>query len=229
MQLGMTQDKLAAMSNTNVRTIQRAEGSASVQMETVGSIAAALQLTVADIVQKPILDDAGNELDEFNVVVLRPISSGKVLLDMICGSFSTKLQCEAEPTAENIEALSAVVERLEGILPNPWQSPMEDVSLTLAEKLREAVSLSKQLSELEKSGICAYAGSYTASAQVPRYDADEGMMYTRTGQKHEPVTACRVLIDRVGLERVVHEVNDKWEQPARQPAKERNIDDEVPF
>jgi DNA-binding XRE family transcriptional regulator len=227
--LNMTQEKLAAMSNTNVRTVQRAEGNASVQMETVASIAAALKLTVSDIIQQAVLDGDGNKIDEFNAVVLRPIVSGKILMDMICDSFSAKLTCNAEPTTQNIDALSVLVERIEGMLPDPWRPPMEDVSLSLAERLRLSVTLAEQLSGLEKADISVYAGTYTASAQVPRYDMDEGHMYIRGGQRFEPVTACRVLVDRSGLEFVVHEVADKWEQPPRQAPKLTVADDEIPF
>jgi hypothetical protein len=159
-------------------------------------------------------DEEGNQLDEFNAVVLRPGTSGKALMDMIYASFSASLTCNAEPTASNVEALSALAERLEGMLPNPWETPMERVSLGLAERLRMAVTLSDQLSDLAASGISVYAGAYTASAQVPRYDVDEGHMYTRVSQKFEPVTACRILIDRSGLERVIEKVTDKWELPA---------------
>jgi transcriptional regulator with XRE-family HTH domain len=228
--MNMTQEKLAAMSNTNVRTIQRAERGASVQMETIASIAAALTLTVNDIIQEPMLDEKGNELDEFNAVVLRPVTSGKVLMDMVCNSFSARLACNAEPTAENVDALSEFVDKLEGMLPNPWQVPMERFSLSLAERLRTAVSVSDHLARLADFGISVYVGAYTASAQVPHYDLDEGAMYTRIGQKVEPVTACRVLIDRSGLERVVEKVTDKWEPPQpRHADKLLGIDDDIPF
>lgn len=219
------------MSNTNVRTIQRAESGASVQMETIASLAAALNLTVADIIEEPMLDEKGNELGEFNAVVLRPVSSGKMLMDMVCDSFSAKLTCKAEPTADNVEALSSFVEQLERMLPNPWRDVTEDVPLSLAERLRVAVSISDQLSRLADFRISVYIGTYTASAQVPRYDMDEGHMYVHIRQRFEPVTACHVLIDGSGLERVVEQVTDKWEAPPpRQPEKPLGIDDDIiPF
>jgi transcriptional regulator with XRE-family HTH domain len=48
-QLGMTQDKLAAMSNVDIRTVQRAEKGERIQLETVASLAAALKVTVPEL------------------------------------------------------------------------------------------------------------------------------------------------------------------------------------
>jgi hypothetical protein len=53
------------------------------------------------------------ETSESNAVVLRRITSGKTLIDLVCGSFSGKLYCAAEPTEENINALTDMVERIE--------------------------------------------------------------------------------------------------------------------
>ena len=228
--MSLTQEKLAAMSNTNVRTVQRAESGAAVQMETAASLAAALNFTVADIIKKPMLDEEGKSLDEFNAVALRPISSSKMLMDVVCDSFSAKLTCKAEPTAENIEALVSFSEMLEEMLPDPWSSAMENVSLSFADRIRVSVSLSDRLSRLDDLNISVYAGTYTASAKVPRYDVDEGHMYTHVRQKFEPVTACRVLVDRSGLERVVEQVSDKWEAPSPcQSEKPLGTDDEIPY
>src|SRR5262245_52885436 len=111
MQHGMTQEKLAAMSKVNIRTIQRAERSEHLQLETVASIAAALKVTVSALTA-PGVDDAGstarteengNEHGN-NAVVLRPVTSGKALLDMLHDSFTGRLSCEVEPTETNIDA-----------------------------------------------------------------------------------------------------------------------------
>lgn len=230
--LGMTQDKLAAMSNTNIRTIQRAENGASVQIDTVAGIAAALNLTVTDILVTPVHDSEGNEVDEFNAVVLRPTTSGKMLMDMITESFTTKLLCDAEPTSKNVAVLSAVVENLEGMLPNPWDSPFDTTKITLSERLRQSVVLSEKISALRNHGISVYAGTYTASVQIPRFDADEGHMYTHSSQKFEPVAICRIRIGDASVERIVEEVTDKWIQSLPHLQKSnRNLDEdsEVPF
>src|SRR5947207_10000406 len=48
-QQSMTQEKLAAMSKVNHRTIQRAEDSASLQLDTLASLAASLGVTVGEL------------------------------------------------------------------------------------------------------------------------------------------------------------------------------------
>ena len=158
---------------------------------------------------------------------LRRITSGKTLIDLVYGSFSGELYCAAEPTEENIDALTDMIERIEKLIPNPWGTPMEAESLTLAQRLREAPAITARLAELEKFGITVFAGTYTARAQVPRYDMDEGHMYTRMNQKFEPVTVCRVSINPAGVERVTVTVSDEWQDQA--PSPPPPIDDDIPF
>ena len=167
------------------------------------------------------------ETSESNAVVLRRITSGKTLIDLVCGSFSGKLYCAAEPTEENIDALTDMVERIERLIPQPWVPPFEAESLSLAQRLREALAITAQLAELEKFGIAVFAGTYTARAQVPHYDPDEGCMAIRITQKFEPVTVCRVSINPVGVERVTVKVSDEWQDQA--PSPPPPIDDDLPF
>jgi transcriptional regulator with XRE-family HTH domain len=225
----MTQEKLAAMCRVNHRTVQRAERGESLQLETLASLAAALGVTVGDLTLTdgdPERTDQP-ETSESNAVVLRRITSGKTLIDLLCGSFSGKLYCAAEPTEENIDALTDMVERIEKFIPNPWEAPMEAESLTLAQRLREALAITAQLAALEKCGIAVFAGAYTARAQVPRYDLDDGQMYTTMNQRFEPVTVCRVSINPVGVERVIVKVSDEWQEQA--PSLPPTVDDVIPF
>ncbi|SRR6266446_3835307 len=148
-------------------------------------------------------------------------------MDLVSGSFSGKLYCAAEPTEENINALADVVERIEKLIPNPWETPMEAPSLTLSQCLREALAITAQLAELEKFGVAVFAGTYTARAQVPHYDVDEGHMYTKTNQRFEAVTVCRVSINPVGVERVTVKVSDEWQDETT--FSPLPTDDEIPF
>jgi transcriptional regulator with XRE-family HTH domain len=228
-QQGMTQEKLAAMSNVNIRTIQRAEKSEFLHLETVASLAAALKVTVPELTVSDStrrIDNGDTADDERNAVVLRRITSGKALLDILCDSFSGKLYCEVDPTADNVEALTAMVEEIERLIPNPWATPQESISMSLAERLRTAVAWTKKLAALETFDVGIFAGTYTARAQVPHYDLDEGHMYTSARTPFEPVTICRIMLEKKDKDRIVLKVTDKWTEPA--PTKPESID-EFPF
>jgi transcriptional regulator with XRE-family HTH domain len=225
----MTQEKLGAMCKVNHRTVQRAERGESLQLDTLASLAATLGVTVGELT---LTDGDPDEIDqpetsESNAVVLRRITSGKTLIDIVCGSFSGKIYCAAEPTEENIDALTDMIERIEKLIPQPWETPMEAESLTLAQRLREALAIGARLPELEKFGITVFAGTHMARAQVPRYDVDEGLMCTWMNQRFEPVTVCRVSISPVGVERVTVKVSDEWQDQA--PPAPPPIDDDIPF
>ena len=225
----MTQDKLALMSGVSQRTVQRAERGEPLQLETLASLAPALGVIVGELTRTegdPERTDQP-ETSETNAVVLRRITSGKALIDLVCGSFSGHLDCAAEPTEENINALTDMVERIGKLIPSPWETPMEAQSPTLAQRLREALAITVRLVELEELGVAVFAGTYTARAQVPHYDEDEGHMCTRGNQGFEPVTVCRVSINPVGVERVTVKVSDEWQESA--PSPPLPVDDDIPF
>ena len=222
------------MSNVNIRTIQRAEKSEYLQLETVASLAAALKVTVTDLAMNADTADrheaSGQDEEagrENNAVVLRRITSGKALLDIVCNSFSGKLDCEVEPTADNIEALSDMVEEIESFIPDPWETPMDATPLSLAARLRSAVALTAKISALEAFDVGVFAGGYTALAQVPRYDVEEGCMYIRDRFPFQPVTICRIMLEKQNHERVVIKVTDKWVATA--PAAPEAADGDIPF
>jgi hypothetical protein len=89
-------------------------------------------------------------------VVLRRMTSGIALIELICDSFSGKLYCAAEPTEGNIVALTHIVERVERLIPDPWASPFEAERLTLAQRLREALAITSGLAS-QRPGIDARA------------------------------------------------------------------------
>ena len=217
------------MCKVNHRTVQRAERGEALQLDTLAGLAAALGVNIGELTLTDGDPDQINhsETSESNVVVLRQITSGMALIDLICSSFSGRLYCAAEPTERNINALTDMVERIEKLIPTPWQSPLEAEDLSLAQRLREALAITARLAELEKLGVAVFAGTYMASAQVPRFDYDEGHMYVRTNQKFEPVTVCHVSINPIGAERVTVKVSDQWQEQA--PSTPPSIDDEIPF
>lgn len=121
------------MSKVNHRTVQRAERSESLQLDTLASLAATLGVTVGELTLTNGDPDQTDqtETSESNAVVLRRITSGKTLIDLVCDSFSGKLYCAAEPTEENINTLTDMIERVEKLIPKPWETPMEAETLTL--------------------------------------------------------------------------------------------------
>lgn len=155
----------------------------------------------------------------------------EVLLDILCDSFSGHLDCAADPTQENVDALTAVVEHIENRIPNPWETPMEADGLTLAQRLREGLALTAKIEALEQLGLAVFAGTYTARAQVPHYDMDEGCMGVRLTQKFEPVKVSRVRIAPAGIDRATVKVSDQWREPAPPKAQvpDLSLDNDIPF
>lgn len=210
----------------------RAERGEFLQLDTLASLAAALRVTVDEVTVPENGDEQldRSEMSESKAVVLRRMTSGMALVKLIRDSFSGKLYCVAEPTEDNIGTLTELVERIERLIPQPWVLPFEAESLSLAQRLREALAITSQLAELEKFGIAVFAGTYTARAKVPHYDPDEGCMATWTTQKFEPVTVCRISIHLIGVDRVTVKVSDEWrDEDLPPPFLPPASDDEIPF
>lgn len=234
----MTQEKLGHMSNVNRRTVQRAERGSSLQMETLSSLAAALDVPVSQIVTIGTPPEDVDDLNAKSLVVLNRIRSGMTLLNIVRNSFEGAITCEADPTSENVEAMTAVVERLEELMPQPWASLHDQVQLALSERIRTAVTIGGYLKKLEEQGIAFFAGTYTARTQMPLYDVDEMAMYITSRIPFELVTICRVVVAPLSQgERMTTKASDIY-VPSKAPAFETldelqvdadRTDDDIPF
>jgi transcriptional regulator with XRE-family HTH domain len=220
--LGYTQELLATKAGIDRRTIQRAESSnRALQLETAAQLAAALQVSVQELKFGGEVNGSAPapESVQVNAVVLKRTLSGKAVVDALLGAFSARLECDIDPDAEQAAPLIEFVKELEKLAPDPWDlDRLREGALSLSERIEWALRLSSHMAQLDAAGIGVFAGNYTASALVPRYDSDEGCLYTRTTQKPEPQTVCLVRIGPSTTERHVVSVADRWE-----------LDDEFPF
>ena len=227
---GKTQEVLAAMSGIDRRTIQRAESGKAVQMESLSSIASALNVPLTQIIEATDNDkDDVENLAAQSLIVLRPIQSGMGLINLVQSSFDGKMTCEAEPTTENIDVLTALISTIEEMMPDPWRTPTEKPAPSLSSQLRQAVTLTELIKQLSAFGITAFVGTYTASAQVPYYDMDEGHMYVTNRTPYKLVTICRVMIAQTTRgDRITLKVDDLY-VPPKATALEPDSTENIPF
>lgn len=227
---GMTQDKLGIMSNVDRRTIQRAEVSKPMQMESLSSIASALNVPLPQILGSSNGRDdyQAEELLAQSLIVLRPVQSGMALINSVCGSFDAKISCEAEPNVDNIEVLTAFIEGVEGIMPDPWRAPIDEPGFVLSARLRMAVGMNEQIKQLEEFGISVFTGIYTAKTQIPRYDLDEGHMYVTNTTPFEQVTICRIMVAAAKQDRITLKVDDLYVPPKASSLEATDTED-MPF
>lgn len=232
---GMTQEKLALMSRVDRRTVQRAEQGTKLQMETLSSLAAALNVPVSQIIVTGMLSEEIDELKSKSLVVLNRIESGIALLNIVRDSYEGTITCEADPNPKNIEALTAIVTKLEELMPQPWSQPHNRIQFPLSERLRTAVAIGEHLRQLEAQGVGFYAGTYTARTQVPAHDYDSGEMYITDRFPYELVTMCRVIVAPLSQgDRITTKANDIFvpPKPVGSPddgAAQTNGSDDIPF
>lgn len=227
-QLGFTQEKLAAMSAINIRTIQRAENGEPLELETFNQIAQALNTTPLVIQTRRVEDDDGGNENGF--VVLRPTVEGAKLVLAVRNSFETEVEYDAEPTDETIELLIDLVSKLNAVSPKHWDEEWVRgfTKPGDADVLRIQLEATKLITQLAAHGIDVFVGSYFAARKVPIM-GEEGL-YTSTNQKKTPQTVVRVRISNTGLERIKIAVDDEWKAPKVEDfSRGPDFDDEIPF
>lgn len=192
--LGMTQEKLAAMSNVQVRTIQRLEAGAPVSLETLADVAAALRWTPEAMGKAPDGDPAPEDAPWS--ASLRRVGSARSVFEVLEPVLLAKLECRVSPTRESLVPLKRLVLQLEAQMPpEEWDTPRWDTApVSLADRLDAMAELEEALSAIEALGLALYAGRYTELAIVPRWDMDEGCYFTKTSFRPEPVELARLVI-----------------------------------
>ncbi len=216
------------MSNVDRRTVQRAEAGKPLQIETMSSIASALNVQLRDILDE---SNSTNEYDPTSksLIVLHRAHSGMQLLNTVRDCFKGSITCEAEPTDQNIDVLESLVGTIESHLPDPWELPNTQRSTALSEQLRIAVKLGQQIKQLSEHDISVFAGTYAAKTRVPIYDPDEGRMYVHSKQSYVLVTLCRLIVapysrgERISIN--TEDIYDQWLIPPSEP----DPNQEIPF
>ncbi|MDZ5453904.1 hypothetical protein [Labrys sp. ZIDIC5] len=151
------------------------------------------------------------------------------MIDLLLGAFSANIACDAEPNRENLEILTEVITEIEKFIPDPWELPITKIGWPLASRLRSAVDMTDRLEALKEHSIRLFAGAYTASAQIPYYDSEDGHMCVLSTQPFKPVSVCRVVLTTSALDRLTVQVDDMFIPPAPTPPITSAEESEVPF
>ena len=118
--LGYSQQNVADKSRVNVRTISRAEGGFSVSNESAASIAAALETTPQALMAEGKRADAHVPLG--GAFTLHRVRSGRAIIDALDRGAMCKIECDVEPTRENLELLKSLANQLETNMAEPLNS-----------------------------------------------------------------------------------------------------------
>lgn len=212
---GISQEKLALMANVNKRTIQRAEKGAPIALETAAFIAEAIGVTPLALRAAQLeIFEAGKKV--WNEVVLVPVSSGRRIVDALRSAFEGDVIYDVEPTTENIELLAKLASILDPFKPAPWEIPSALYDPDQATILKKQAELNEIIPNLLEMGINIYLGTYPASRQKPKYDMDEGCMYTRNSFSFESAPVALLVVSDTTASHLMRKPDDFY-------------NDEIPF
>ena len=222
----LTQEALAHQARVNVRTVQRAESGHPLHAETVAEIAAVLGLPPAGLIRPgPAKEQevAAAEVEESQTQVLKKVDRGEMVIATLERSVMAVLGCSAEPTAETMPALRALIQSLEALIRKPWD-PEDTPPLrfeSLLDRLDAVANVNAGLAEVERHGMALFMGVSSEYVKVPRW-SEEGLMATHVGQRPEYVRAARFMIAEYTAERLRVPADVVW-------PLEIEPDDDIPF
>ena len=224
--MGMTQEKLAILSNVSERTVQRAEAGANMRLDTLADFAAALELPLSELA----LDPDDNERD----VGLRLVRTARDLIDDLAKAGVAKFDCEIDPDPEEMETLLTLVGLIEERLPTPWDLDQHPAATSLGDKIRYAAQIKELIEKLGTSRVGLYAATSWINAKYPRWDMDEGHRYTHDRHSYEKVMTLRMIITRSSDDRIFRKAIGHWgldEAPPPESVRAfgDDLDDDVPF
>lgn len=174
---GITQEKLAAMSNLKSRTIQRAEAGHPVAPETLAFIAEALEVEPVRLRgrQGDLFEpDEGTppEPQREGEVILVPCNSGRRLVEKLRSLEFAALEYDVEPTEETLDAIKALGRIYEKAFTDVFVPRMDrDEPISDVEALDLQVFANKALAEAASLGLRVFMGLY--HARVPDWRMDE--------------------------------------------------------
>jgi transcriptional regulator with XRE-family HTH domain len=221
--MGMTQEKLAILSNVSERTVQRAEAGATMRLDTLADFAAALQVPLSELVLD--VDNAGYEMD----VSLRRLMAGRAVLDDLVKAGVAVFDCEVDPNDAEMEEVLTLIRFIEGRLPTPWEFDQHPAAVSLSEKVQFGSDLTKRLERLAGFGIGLFGAPTWISAKYPYWDSDEGCRYTRDRQPYERVMMLRLVLARSIEAKIYRKPQTGWGLDEAPPVTISDFDDGVPF
>lgn len=212
---GISQEKLALMANVNKRTIQRAEKGAPIALETAAFIAEAVGVTAASL-RSTQLEFFEPDKKAWNDVVLVPVNSGRRIIDALRASFESEVSFDVEPMKENIQPLAELASLLEPFKPTPWETPPEKYDPDQATVLKKQAEVNALIPTLLEMGINIFLGTYPANRKIPKYDYEEGCMYTKKSFPIESATVALVVVSDTITSHLMRKPDDVY-------------DDDIPF
>ena len=213
----LTQEALAGKSKLAVRTIQRAEAGGIIGLQTLQEIASALgvqhgELFAEDKSSKQVQDKSSEQVDddydgETIAIGLRPQSSARALLDIVCECRDCRLGHTVDFTGETVEVVKKFCDAIRPISPElcpgypefPTYPPAHSNEFArFAERIAIEAEINDAMARLRASGFEIYAGTYVDLQKVPYYDIDEFAWVTRKNQREEAVKIAVIKIAQAG-------------------------------
>ena len=207
--LGYSQQNVADKSNVALRTVQRAECGEPMHHESAAQIAATLQMTPHSLSLSNFVEPTA---PLGKTITLRQATSGGFVIDTLDQTVLCKIECDVEPTAENLDLLKAVATLLETNMPEPLNQEKLPwpPTRTLADRLDLIANLNESLRALAALGIKLFVAVTWLDVFLPEFDYYERGFFWKDDKKATGCRAVRIIISDQSSEKMVRPASIKW-------------------
>lgn len=174
---GLTQEDLAARAGCGVATVQRAEAGKPLSAATIASIAAAFDISAADLAVAP-------ETDFEPYLPLEQMKSGRALVGLLLGARRIDFDfCELDTLAdaERVQAFHDLCHAIAGI-----EAPLAPIG-----RVGREIEIRHHLDVMASHGFCVGAADYEITAYEVDDDCGSGPAFLY-GQWDERCIAIRI-------------------------------------
>ncbi len=160
---GWTQEHLAAISQTSVKTIQRVESTGLCGLETRSALAAVFQVDLKQLDGTARIEQAKGKGDDDETMFLHRLTTGTEVVAVFDGCYWYRTSHEDPRSREDVEIIADAVQSIVD-----WSEIWGDIDS--GSKIKAAFELGELLKDLEMRGMWVFGLRTKATFNAPHRD-----------------------------------------------------------
>jgi len=183
---GWTQEQLAVLANTSVKTIQRVENTGTCNLETRSALAAVFQIEISQLGGTEKIEQAKHTGDD-GLLYYRLLSHGSEVVNVFQGSYWYRFSHEDPKSAEDAEFIAEIVQEIQD-----WSEIWTDIDA--GARVKATFTLTESLKGAEERGFKIFGLRTRTTFKIP----------TRDGKSEEiPGTVCNIHVAYADSDKIV--------------------------
>lgn len=163
---GWTQEQLATLAQTSVKTIQRVENTGVCSLETRSALAAVFEIDLKQLDGEEKIQQAKSPGDD-SMIFYHRVTTGSGVVDIFQDTYWYRFSNEEPRNADDAEVIAGAVQTVQD-----WSEIWGDIEP--GDKVKATFSLGELLKELEGKGLWVFGLKTRAKFKLPHRDGTSG-------------------------------------------------------